>query len=152
MKTLVKNSETISGIAHLLAVPINYISAINNGNLQFTKPIAEVGYSFESSIDTASSQIRTIQGDAGVYYDAAIKTFIQGLSLTNLSLLKELCLFRHMLIYQSYGGDYWRLGNKSVGLEFTYSETTQPAIGYELSFSGNLLEPPTWVNPNSLSS
>ena len=150
MKTIAKNTEIIPGIPYVYAIPTSFITLINQGSIELSKPAAEIMYAFEKATDSDAMSINSTETDAGIHYNSNVRLFIPGLSIENISLLKELAMFKHVIIWKSYGGDYWRIGNKSHGLDFSYSQTTSPRIGYQITFSGNVLEPPKIVNPNSL--
>lgn len=144
MKIIVKSTETIPGIASLYAIPKHYLLNTTGPNLQFQNPVNQIIYRFDFALDSCNGAIRTVQTDAGIYYDVKFQAFIPGINKDNLSLLKELQIMGQLLvIFQTYDGHYFRIGNISNGLKVFYTETTSPRIGYEVNFLGNVLEPQT---------
>ena len=141
MKTINKQTEILPGLIKLYLTPVINIKYISLGLIHITNP--DLIFKINHALDSLKIVSQPVLSEKGDYFDINLQTFIPGASDEAENHLNNIKRFTLLCIYQESDGNFYRVGNQSVGLklEYIYSSGNRDESikGYSITLSGKLL-------------
>jgi hypothetical protein len=138
MKNITRTPDQIPGLVDLYAIPVTQVSSIDGFNVNLIANA--LIFHARWAIDTLGHTNQAERDKAGPFYNAQIRGFVYGIDYGSTELLNEMLRYKFVVVYKDSKGNYSRLGNKDIGLSFSYRESSEGRIGYDCEFSARITE------------
>ncbi len=140
MKTISKNTTSIPGLLDILAIPISQIISIRDNTLTLVQNPQT--YYAEGTLDSQTQMVRTVNSNAGTYYNGRFGVFVPGQNPANAPVIEEMTNRYYAVVYTDYNNNSFIFGNKNAGLAFEFVQRDQPRKGIEATFAGDTTTAP----------
>jgi len=136
MNTIQKQADFIGGLCELYSVPVRNIKILQGGQIIIHD--TNNCYEFECILDSIEHGCPSKEEKGGTTYQHKVTAQVYGITEETSKKLLKLKREKHLILYKNYRGLYFYVGDKEIGLQFSFEENTTMNI-YSIQFSGDLL-------------
>jgi len=148
MQEINKNTEQLSGLVDIYAVPTVNIKKSENHTLYCYKQ--DNVFHFQASIESISHSDQAQKKDAGYLHNHKLTFFIPGQSHATDQILTKMKAYKYVVVVRDQDGYYYIIGGVELALDFEWeyanSANYSGVKGYNIQFSGNILSGMKTVN------
>jgi len=148
MMEINKNTEQLSGLVDIYAVPTVNIKKIENHTLYCYKQ--DNVFHFMAAMESISHSDQVQKKDAGYLHNHKLSFFIPGQSHATDQILNKMKAYKYVVVVRDQQGNYFMIANVELNLDFEFeyanSANYSGVKGYNIQFSGNLLSGMKTVN------
>lgn len=136
MITIQKQVDILGGLCELYCIPVRNIKILQGGQIIIYD--TNNCYQFECVLDSIEHTCPSKEEKAGTVFQHKITAQVHGITEETSERLLKLKRDKHLILYKNYQGLYFHVGDKEIGLQFSFEENTTMNT-YSIQFSGDLL-------------
>lgn len=142
MQEVNKNTEQLSGLVDIYAVPTTNIMKIENKVVSCYNQ--DNVFRFMATMESISHQQNMEQTKPGQLHKPKISFYIPGQTTTNDKILNKMKIYKYVVVVRDQEGNHYLIGNieQNLNLEYDYANSANysGSKGYNIDFSGELTE------------
>jgi hypothetical protein len=147
METVNKYPD-LGGNIELYLIPSNLVNPITDLTIYYSG--ADPTCQIKCANESIKHIFKTTENPAGKVYEHTVTAFVPGRNGSNEDILHRLKQYRHIVIICDSTGQYWRIGDDTIGLildvDFDSSDDPSGKNGYDITLAGKLLSPAKKIN------